>query len=238
MATPNGSSGAPSLRYIVGADVPAINLGASGNGGVSGSLPVGDLAPGINGQCTITSGGGSEWGSCSGTAGVQLLSLDTTAATADANTSSVQNLMSYAVSAGAWNSVGKTFRLTIGGFFGSLANTTETVFVSVNLGSTSLIKGARSTAIPASTAGGGVALQLTCSVITSGSSSSITCAGPINVSWDCVSSGCSQALVAAGNPISGIDLTSAQTLQVQIQFGTASTSNSFTETNLQVEQMN
>lgn len=38
LATPNGSTGALSLRTIVGADVPAINLATSGNGGVTGIL--------------------------------------------------------------------------------------------------------------------------------------------------------------------------------------------------------
>lgn len=38
LATPNGSTGAAALRAIVGADVPAINLATSGNGGVTGIL--------------------------------------------------------------------------------------------------------------------------------------------------------------------------------------------------------
>lgn len=39
MAAPNGAGGAPAFRLIVPADVPAIALGSSGNGGVSGALP-------------------------------------------------------------------------------------------------------------------------------------------------------------------------------------------------------
>ena len=36
LATPNGAAGAVGLRGIVGADIPAVNLAASGNGGVTG----------------------------------------------------------------------------------------------------------------------------------------------------------------------------------------------------------
>lgn len=42
-ATPNASSGAGSFRALVGADVPAINLSASGNGGVTSNLPLTSL---------------------------------------------------------------------------------------------------------------------------------------------------------------------------------------------------
>lgn len=38
LATPNGSTGTLALRSIVGADIPAINLATSGNGGVTGIL--------------------------------------------------------------------------------------------------------------------------------------------------------------------------------------------------------
>lgn len=39
-ATPNGSSGTPSIRALVGADIPAITLNTSGNGGVTSTLPI------------------------------------------------------------------------------------------------------------------------------------------------------------------------------------------------------
>jgi hypothetical protein len=42
LASPNGSSGAVALRALVGADVPAANLAAAGNGGVTGTLPIGN----------------------------------------------------------------------------------------------------------------------------------------------------------------------------------------------------
>lgn len=39
-AAPNGSSGTPGFRALVGADVPAVNLAGSGNGGVTGTLAI------------------------------------------------------------------------------------------------------------------------------------------------------------------------------------------------------
>lgn len=39
-AGPNGSSGTPGFRSLVGADIPAVNIGASGNGGITGTLAV------------------------------------------------------------------------------------------------------------------------------------------------------------------------------------------------------
>lgn len=52
LASPNGSSGAVALRALVGADIPQINLGTSGNGGVTGNLPVTNL----NGGTSASSG--------------------------------------------------------------------------------------------------------------------------------------------------------------------------------------
>ena len=39
-AGPNGSSGTPGFRALVGADIPAVDVGASGNGGVTGALAI------------------------------------------------------------------------------------------------------------------------------------------------------------------------------------------------------
>lgn len=64
----SGSAAAPTFRALVSADIPAINLAASGNGGVTGLLPNANLAnPSITinsvvctlgGSCTISGGGG------------------------------------------------------------------------------------------------------------------------------------------------------------------------------------
>jgi len=44
LGAPNGSAGNPTFRALVGADIPAINLAASGNGGVTGTLPGANMA--------------------------------------------------------------------------------------------------------------------------------------------------------------------------------------------------
>ena len=53
-AGPNGSTGVPTFRALVGADVPAANLSSTGNGGVTGSL---DLTTQASGTLSVTHGG-------------------------------------------------------------------------------------------------------------------------------------------------------------------------------------
>jgi len=68
-AAPNGSSGLPTFRLMVGADVPAINLGTSGNGGVTGTLPI---ANGGTGQVTANAALNALLPSQGGNSGKQL----------------------------------------------------------------------------------------------------------------------------------------------------------------------
>ncbi|HLI35499.1 MAG TPA: hypothetical protein VKW70_10670 [Terriglobia bacterium] len=64
-----GVSAAPTFRALVSADVPAINLGTGGNGGVAGTLGIanggtGLTSVGTSGQCLTSNGTAMVWGSC------------------------------------------------------------------------------------------------------------------------------------------------------------------------------
>jgi hypothetical protein len=72
-ASPAAATGPPSMRALVGTDIPAINLAASGPGGVTGTLPTGN-------------GGTGEAGTITGVAFHNGASADTAATTAQLRT--------------------------------------------------------------------------------------------------------------------------------------------------------
>lgn len=233
-ASPNGSSGTPGFRALVGADIPAINLAGTGNGGITGSLPIGNLAPGSNGQCAITSASASTWGSCAGTAGVQTLSAaaGNPLASVSASTTSTQTIGSgYTFSSGQVNSVGKSFRISASGRYNNGSGGSETVDLYLIIGSTDLNL---SGAVVPNLDGMQWAATITCTVYTASSNDTMMC-NAVGVMQDPVPSS-----VFNGNCDYVVIVNSSLSFNVAagVSFSVASTSNVANLDLFDVEQLN
>lgn len=109
LATPDGASGIPYLRALVGNDIPAISLAASGNGGVTGTLGYANGGTGLStliaNDCLAAnaSANGYDFVTCgSGGSGVTSISGDGALFTNSASTGAVTLTLGSAPGYGVW----------------------------------------------------------------------------------------------------------------------------------------
>lgn len=183
----------------------------------------GDITSGTNGQCIITSGGASIWGSCAGTAGVQTLCASATQTTVNASTTNEQVINTCAISAGQLNVLNRHFRISA---FENITPVSGNGTLRVDIGS---IQSTTQT----QTQGAGtinVSFVLTCGVQATGVGGQIECQGTtIN------SSG---AAAMFGPTNAAIDLTAGFNITTTGQFTGSSASNTAGTHTFVVEQLN
>lgn len=194
---------------------------------VTGNLPVANVAPGANGQCLNTSGGVTVWGSCAGTAGEQVVNVNTTPVTVNAAVTSLQPMQSFTIGAGNENSVGKTFRLTSEGSV-AFVNTTESVTLEYTVGGIGV---GAIIFTPTSTSTTTWDIIANCTTTTSGGTGVIFCAVHVTLS---IGNSIFQVNSTSASPL---NLANTLTVQNAISFSTASGTNTATSNYFLVEQL-
>lgn len=202
------------------------------------SLPVGSIAPGTNGQCINTSGAASVWGSCAGTAGVQVPSsgVNFTGVTVNAATAALQQMQSFSFAGGALNSINKTFRLISYGIL-TPVNTTESISLGIRLTTGAGTVDDTLNFTPSSTSLQSWRIFYICSTVTTGATGSVICTLE---SFDLIGGNGAiqqQALLSPGTHANR-DLTGTVSVATEVSFSTASGSNTATSSYLVVEQLN
>jgi hypothetical protein len=134
-----------------------------------GSVPLARLPAGSSGQCIITSGGVPIWGSCAGTAGEQVLSVDMTSTSLVSGNN--PTIATYTLTGTPLNSLGKSFRLTVDGVWN--ASGTDTLGFSLAYGAST--SSTTLTTLSGTSPNGNYSVVLDCSVSVTGATGSFTC---------------------------------------------------------------
>lgn len=195
--------------------------------------PFSIMTGGSNGQCAVKVSGVWQPASCAGTAGTQVLSVNTTKVTVNANVNTNQNLMAYTLIGGTLNNVGHGFEAVVYGTVRG-ANTSNSINMQVLLGGSQIyiaqgVPINSATNIP-------VKLEVQCYTVTTGATGTLDCVGSGAFGTGQMSTVAWQITDPNGSYLT-LDLTVNETLQVVFQGLVASTLNVGNEDLLRVSQL-
>lgn len=229
------STGAVATYNSLGDVVPSATLLS---GLAPNPMPIADLSPGSNGQCAITSGGASVWGSCNGLSSEQVLNNQFVDVTVSASTTSNQTLFTYTTTSALMNTAGKTLRLhLIGTSICGVSN--EQIDLALTIGGTTQTFIATTTGTCSGLGHNFFSWDnsFTCNTKTAGSSGVIRCFQE-NQQFDTSTGGTGSLTGFATLTFSAVNTTGALAITEAISFGTASTFNTGTGNLFLVESLN